>query len=72
MTDSALSRLASKSPEHALANRLVVEAGLNQAQVRLIVDAVVEHIQQYHSDKRPPGVVVHTAVSKSEPRLTFA
>ena len=67
MTDPAVSRLACKSPQHALANRLAVGAGLNHAQLRLVIDALVDHIHAYYSGARPPGAIAHTAVSTAEP-----
>ena len=67
MTDTAASRLASKSPQHALANRLIVEAGLNHAQVRLVVEQLADHLQQYYGDRKEPGAITHTAVSAAEP-----
>jgi Mn-dependent DtxR family transcriptional regulator len=67
MTHSAESRTSYKSPERALAYRLSEEAGLNLAQVRVAIELFTDHLQAYHSDTRPPGTIVHTAVSKKEP-----
>lgn len=67
MDDSTLAREKSKSPGHALAGRLAFETGLNPAQVRVAVDIVTDHVQDYYSEFRPPGVIAHTAVSESEP-----
>jgi len=66
-TDSASSRDKSKSPRHALSGRLMAEAGLNLAQVRVALDAVADHIVGYYGDAREPGDIVHTAVSACEP-----
>ena len=63
----APSRDKSKSPSHALAGRLMAEAGLNLAQVRVALDAVADHIVDYYGETRQPGAIVHTAVSASEP-----
>ena len=67
MNKSATSREESKSPDRSLAHRLEKEAGLNQAQIRLVVDMLADHIQTYHPEKLPPGTIVHTAVSAMEP-----
>jgi len=45
----------------------MAEAGLNPAQVRVTLDAVVDHIAGYYDDTREPGIIVHTAVSAAEP-----
>ena len=67
MHDPASSRDKSKSPNNALAYRLLHEVGLNPAQARVTLDLLADHLQTYYGDQRPPGVVIHTAVSKSEP-----
>jgi len=50
-----------------LAGRLHAEAGISQAQARIVLDAVADHLADYYGDVREPGVIVHTAVSASEP-----
>lgn len=67
MSDPTASRDKSKSPERALACRLEAEAGLNPAQVRVTLELFIDHLQNYFSDMRPPGEVIHTAVSAREP-----
>jgi len=67
MNHSVPNLYESKSPEHALAARLIRDAGLNLAQARVVVEAVSDYIQDYFSDTRPPGTVIHTAVAATEP-----
>jgi len=63
----ASSRLENKSPEQHAAQRLEAEAGLNKAQIRVVLDVLGDHLHRYHSELRDPGTVIHTAVSISEP-----
>jgi len=67
MPQSALSRAKCKSPEHDLAAQLESEAGLNPAQIRVVLDLLARHQQVYHGERRAPGSIVHTAVSAKEP-----
>ena len=64
----ASSRDKCKSPSHALAGRLMAEAGLNLAQTRVTLDAVDDHFADYYDGEvRLPGAIAHTAVSAAEP-----
>ncbi len=67
MTNSADSRASFKSPERALGYRLSYEAGLNPAQIRVTLELLTDHLQNYFSDTRHPGTIIHTAVSAKEP-----
>jgi hypothetical protein len=67
MTDPACAREKSKSPDRALACRLADEAGLVPAQIRVVLELFADHLQAYYSDVRAPGVIIHTAVSATEP-----
>jgi hypothetical protein len=67
MAQSRTSRSRCKTPSRHTAQRLVAEAGLNPAQARVVLDILVDHLQNYTSDVREPGVIIHTAVSASEP-----
>jgi hypothetical protein len=67
MNHSASSRDKSKSPGRSLAYRLEHEVGLNPAQVWIAIDIISEHITNYCSNLRQPGVIIHTAVSSDEP-----
>jgi len=67
MTDFSSSRDKVKSPEHNLFFNLSREVGLNPAQARIAIDIFADHLQNYHSTTRPPGVVIHTAVKATEP-----
>ena len=57
----------SKSPGRHLGYRLENEVGLNPAQSRVTIDIIAQHLSNYCSDRRPPGEIVHTAVSMDEP-----
>jgi len=67
MDDSASSRDKSKTPDHALAGRLTAEVGLNPAQIRVTIELLADHLQDYYSDVRDPGTIIHSAVSAKEP-----
>lgn len=67
MDDSASSRDKSKTPDRALAGRLAAEVGLNPAQIRVTIELLGDHLQDYYSEVRPPGTIIHTAVSAREP-----
>lgn len=67
MDDSAFSRNKSKTPDRALACRLCTEVGLNPAQIRVTIELLGDHLQDYFSDVRLPGTIIHTAVSDKEP-----
>lgn len=56
-----------KSPDRSLSQRLVAIVGLNPAQAAVAVEIVAEHVTAYLSDTRPPGVLIHSAVSAREP-----
>ena len=64
---SAPDRLAAKTPRGALVRRLHNEAGLNLAQIRVVLDLVADHLDQYASSCRDPGVISYSAVATSEP-----
>jgi len=66
-TDCASSRLKSKSPAHSLAGRLIVEVGLNQAQSRVTLDILADHLETFYNEGRAPGQICHTAVSAADP-----
>ena len=57
----------SKSPGRHLGYRLENEVGLNPAQSRVTIDIIAQHLSNYCSDRRPPGEIIHTAVSMDEP-----
>ena len=67
MYHSASSRDKSKIPERHLASRLDVEVGLAPAQIQVTLELLADHLSHYFSDLRPPGEVIHTAVSIDEP-----
>jgi hypothetical protein len=67
MNHSASSRDKSKSPGRNLAFRLENEVGLSPAQAWVAIDIIAEHITEYCSNLRQPGVIIHTAVSIDEP-----
>lgn len=64
---SASSRLQAKAPEHHASQRLELEAGLNLAQIRVVLEILGDHLHHYHSALRDPGVVIHSAVHICEP-----
>lgn len=67
MNHYAHCRDQSKSPQRHIAHRLTQEAGLNPAQIRVCFDIFADYIDDYLSQIRPPGTIVHTAVSDQEP-----
>jgi hypothetical protein len=67
MTHSTSARDKSKSPGRYLSYRLDNEVGLNPAQSRVALDIFSQHLSNYCSDRRPPGQIIHTAVSIDEP-----
>jgi DNA-binding MarR family transcriptional regulator len=66
-TYCASSRQKSKSPIHSTAGRLSSEAGLSQAQVRVAIEILSDHLEAFYSEARDPGQITHTAVSAEEP-----
>ncbi len=67
MYHSASTRDKSKSPDRHLASLLDVEVGLTPAQTQVTLELFADHLSHYFSDLRPPGEVIHTAVSIDEP-----
>ncbi len=67
MTHSTSTREMSKSPGRNLSYRLENEVGLNPAQSKVTIDIFAQHLSDYCSDRRQPGVIIHTAVSMDEP-----
>ncbi len=67
MYHSASHRDKSKSPDRCLANLLDTEAGLTPAQTQVSLELFADHLSHYFSDLRPPGEIIHTAVSIDEP-----
>ncbi len=67
MPNSPELRDKSKSPNRALAWLLATTVGLCQAQVRVVLELLADHLVKYYSDLRAPGVVIHTAVARHEP-----
>jgi Mn-dependent DtxR family transcriptional regulator len=67
MNHSASSRDKSKSPGRHLSYRLEDEVGLSPAQAKVAIEIFTEHLSAYCSESRPPGEIIHTAVSIDEP-----
>ena len=67
MTQFDPSRATCKSPELCLAMLLVLQAGLNPAQIRVVLDLFLDHQRDFWSGDRGPGVIIFAAVSKKEP-----
>ena len=67
MNHSARTRDKSKHPDRHLACRLDVEVGLPPAQIHVVLELLTDHLSHYFSDLRPPGEIIHTAVSIDEP-----
>ena len=67
MNRSDLTRLSVKSPTGSLAHRLMQDVGLSPAQIRIVVELIVEYFENYYDEHRSPGVIAHTAVSSKEP-----
>ena len=56
-----------KTPPRNLTAKLIEDVGINRTQAGVACEIISDFTENYYSNLRPPGEIIHTAVKKTEP-----